>query len=102
MKRTNKSIIYNLILDFDHNIDSDVLVFGSLLFDYIKDDCSFNMDKFRQKAKKYYGYSEKAVCEAFNWLENQGFIYYSRVKTKYFVTDMIKDVLDLHLKCKGE
>ena len=92
----NKDIIHGLILDFDCNVKSNILVFGSLLFNYINyKDCSFNMDKYRTKAKEYYNYSEKSICEAFRWLEQNGLIYYSKYRNRYFVSDMIKDVLEL-------
>jgi hypothetical protein len=98
----NSEIIYELMLEFDRNIEPSTLTLGSLLFDFITKDCSFNMKAYRYEATKYYLYSDENQCEAYRWLKENGFIYYSKSRNRYFVTDMIKDVLDLHNKRKGE
>jgi len=79
-----------LIIDLDHNIDSNILTFGSLLFEFARPNGSFDFDKFRKKASTYIGYNEKNLCKTYEWLENNGFIYY---KGEYYVSDMIRDVL---------
>ena len=87
--------IYDLILDFNHNVEPAVLTFGPLLFDFVdKKKWTFNYDKFRNKAKTYYLYSERNICLTFKWLEENGFIYYSKKYNNYYVTDMLKDVIN--------
>jgi len=91
MKNSEK--IYYLILEFDNNIKPYVLTLGSLLFDFITKDWSFNIDAYRRKASEYYLFSDENQCETYRWLKENGFIYYNKQKLKYFVSDMIKDVI---------
>jgi len=87
--------IYDLILDFDSNVDPVVLTFGSLLFDFVdREKWTFNYDKFRLKARTYYLYSEENLCRTYKWLKDNGFIYYSYKYNTYFVSDMIKDLFN--------
>ena len=91
----NSEIIYNLILDFDHNVKPHILSLGSELFNYINKDYSFNMKAYKTNAIKYYLHSEENQCQTYQWLKENGFIYYSKYRNRYFVSDMIKDVLEL-------
>jgi len=84
------NVIYCLMLDFDHNIDSNVLTFGSLLFEFVNEDYSFNIMKFTAKVCSYINYNKESIDKMYDWLVDNGFIYYD---DKYYVSDMIKDVL---------
>jgi len=85
----NNEKIYNYILELNHNIEPSILTFGSLLFDFLLKDNSFNIKTFNREAENYMLYSAENICKTYEWLKNNGLIYYSKAKNKYFATDKI-------------